>query len=57
MRFKVSISTSTVSNLKHPDKHKLRATMIRLRQQGKSYRQIGNSLGIHWTRVSQILKT
>jgi hypothetical protein len=25
-------------------------------QRGKSYRQIGAQLGIHWTRVGQIVK-
>lgn len=55
MLFVVPVSATTASNLKHPDKQKLRETIIRMRKQGKGYREIGNSLGIHWTRVEKII--
>lgn len=38
------------------DKSLLRKRVLELRQQGMSYRQIGAALGIHWTRVGQIVK-
>jgi hypothetical protein len=50
------VTLSTSSNSHHPDKHYLRATILALRQQGMSYRQIGMALGIHWTRVGQIAR-
>jgi len=31
--------------------------ILRLREQGMSYRKIGVALNIHWTRIGQILKS
>lgn len=45
-----------VSVLLNVDKALLRRRVLELRQQGMSYRQIGAALGIHWTRVGQIVK-
>ena len=54
--FDVPVAPSTSSDLCHPDKHLLRATILAMREQGMSYRQIGKALGIHWTRVGQIIR-
>jgi predicted XRE-type DNA-binding protein len=45
-----------VSEQLNADKALLRKRVLELRQQGMSYRQIGAALGIHWTRVGQIVK-
>jgi hypothetical protein len=34
----------------------LKETILMLREMGWSYRQIGREVGLHWTRVGQILK-
>jgi DNA-binding CsgD family transcriptional regulator len=41
--------------LRNPDKAQLRADILAMLQQGMSYRKIGAALGIHWTRVQQIV--
>jgi len=44
-------------NQRNPDKAKLKETILALREMGWSYRQIGREVGLHWTRVGQILKS
>ena len=41
-----------------PDKNKdyLKSIILGMRVSGMTYRQIGTALGIHWTRVGQIIK-
>ena len=39
----------------YPDKQELRTLIVHLRDQGMSYRKIGVALGIHWTRIGQIV--
>jgi DNA-directed RNA polymerase specialized sigma24 family protein len=34
----------------------LRTLVLEMHEQGMSYREIGKALGLHWTRVHQILK-
>jgi hypothetical protein len=34
----------------------LKETILALRAQGWTYRQIAHEVGVHWTRVGQILK-
>lgn len=41
----------------NPDKVALAAQIMVLKQSGWSYRSIGRHLGIHWTRVQQIVKS
>lgn len=53
---KIPLPPSTEADLRHPDKEKLRETILTLRTQGMSYREIGREVGLHWTRVGQILK-
>jgi hypothetical protein len=54
--FDIPIPISTQSNLRNSDKEHLGKEIQALVQQGMSYRQIAQELGIHWTRVGQILK-
>ena len=55
--FEIPLPPSTEADLRHPDKEKLRDTILTLRAQGMSYRTIGRELGLHWTRVGQILQS
>jgi DNA-directed RNA polymerase specialized sigma24 family protein len=38
------------------DKAKVRETIFKLRAEGLSYREIANVVGLHFTRIRQILK-
>lgn len=55
-RFAISVPQSTASRARNPDKPQLRATILAMIEQGMSYRAIGAVLGIHWTRVGQVVK-
>jgi hypothetical protein len=54
-RFHTPIPQSTESSLQNPDKEQLRADILIMLRRGLSYRKIGALLGIHWTRVGQIV--
>jgi DNA-binding CsgD family transcriptional regulator len=54
--FDVPIPPSTATHLAHHDKNQLCAKILSLRAEGLSYRAIGEALGLHWTRVGQIMK-
>ena len=41
----------------NPDKAKLKETIRALRDLGWSYREIGREVGLHWTRVGQIVRS
>jgi len=41
---------------KYSDKSEQRRVIMQLRGQGWSYREIGREVGLHWTRVGQILR-
>lgn len=56
LQFNIPLSSSTESDLCNPDKDALRQTILDLRAQGMSYCQIVEIVGLHWTRVSQIMK-
>lgn len=45
-----------VTNQRNPNKAKLKETILALRVLGWSYREIANEVGLHWTRVGQILR-
>jgi hypothetical protein len=47
---------SVETEQRNPDKMKLKETILALRAAGWSYRQIGREVGLHWTRVGQILR-
>lgn len=57
LRFNIPLPASTESDLRNPDKTQLRADILVMRAKGMSYRKIGVALGIHWTRVQQIVKS
>jgi len=42
---------------RNPDKQLLHATVLELRGQGMSYREIAQVIGLHWTRIRQIVKS
>jgi hypothetical protein len=54
--FDVPLPPSTSTNLAHPDKDQLRAEIVTLCAEGLSYRARGEVLGMHWTRVGQLVK-
>jgi hypothetical protein len=56
LHFDIPLPASTESDLRNPDKAQLRADILIMLQQGTSYRKIGAVLGIHWTRVGQIVR-
>ena len=55
-RFDIAVVQSTESRLRNPDKEQLRADILTMRAKGMSYRQIAREVGLHWTRIQQILK-
>jgi hypothetical protein len=54
--FDVPVPVSTATHLAHLDKEQLRVEIMALRAEGLSYRAIGEALGLHWTRVGQLVK-
>lgn len=42
---------------KYSDKSEQRRVILELRALGWSYREIADEVGLHWTRVGQILKS
>jgi hypothetical protein len=56
-RFELPVSPSMATNQRNPDKAHLKETILALRAAGWSYRQIGREVGLHWTRVGQILRS
>ena len=55
--FEISLSPSTLSDQLYNNKNHLKSIILEMHSSGMSYRQIGSALGIHWTRVGQIIKT
>jgi hypothetical protein len=55
--FVIPQSSSTSTDNRYPDKAKLLETILTLRAGGMSYREIAWAIGVHFTRVQQILKT
>jgi DNA-directed RNA polymerase specialized sigma24 family protein len=51
------LPVSAASNQKYPDKAEQRHVILALRAQGWSYREIAEEVGLHWTRVGQIIKS
>ena len=54
--FEIPMPTSTKTAQLNTDKDLLRKQILEMREQGMSYRQIGAIVGLHWTRVGQIVK-
>jgi hypothetical protein len=55
-RFEVAYSEVAIATQRNPDKELLWATILQLREQGKSYREIAQVVSLHWTRIQQIVK-
>jgi DNA-directed RNA polymerase specialized sigma24 family protein len=54
--FEIPLPQSTVTKLSFSDKELLRTLVLEMHEEGMSYREIGRALGLHWTRVHQIVK-
>jgi hypothetical protein len=57
LNFEIALPQSTVTKLSFSDKTLLRTLVLDMHEQGMSYREIGKALGLHWTRVHQIVKS
>jgi hypothetical protein len=57
LRFDIPLPVSTESDLHNPDIEQLLADILTMRAQGMCYRQIARAVGLHWTRVQQIVKS
>jgi hypothetical protein len=53
--FDIPLPQSTITNQINPNKVSLRESILVLRAEGKSYREIAAIVNIHFTRVRQIL--
>lgn len=53
----IPTSQATLSDQLHPDKEQLRTTILQLREQDMNYREIAQKVGLHWTRIQQIVKS
>jgi DNA-directed RNA polymerase specialized sigma24 family protein len=54
--FPIPEPLSRSTDQRYPDKQQLNEMILDLREQGVSYREIATQLGIHWTRVWQLLQ-
>ena len=54
--FDMPEAASTASNRLNGNKALLREKVLEMRQRGMSYRQIADAVGLHWTRVGQIVR-
>ena len=57
LAFQIPLPQSTVGNHLHTDKNALRERIVALRAEGMSYRKIVRVVGLHWTRIGQILNS
>ena len=55
--FEVAYSEVAIATWRNPDKDLLRAIVIEFREEGMSYREIAWAVGLHWTRIQQIVKS
>ena len=56
LNFEIPLPQSTVTKLSFSDKALLRTLVLKMHEQGMSYREIGKALGLHWTRVRQLVR-
>jgi hypothetical protein len=54
--FDIPVAPTTLSDQHYTNKEHLKSIILDMHANGMSYRQIGAALGIHWTRVGQIIK-
>jgi hypothetical protein len=57
LNFEIALPQSTVTKLSFSDKALLSTVVLEMREQSMSYREIGKALGLHWTRMHQIVKS
>jgi hypothetical protein len=55
--FALTQSDIAIATQRNPDKQLLRATVLELRVQGRSYQEISQVVGLHWTRIQQMVKS
>jgi hypothetical protein len=55
LEFTLPLPAATITNQQVQDKAKVRETIFQLRAEGLSYREIANVIGLHFTRIRQIL--
>ena len=55
LEFDIEIPDSTISRDRNPDKVVLRERIFQLRAEGSSFREIAREVGLHWTRIQQIV--
>lgn len=55
--FEIPLPQSTLSDRLYTDKDALRDHIIAFRAEGLSYREIAQEIGLHWTRVGQVLNS
>ncbi len=56
LRFEICVASATLSEQYDKNTDDLKSIILGMRASGMTYRQIGTALGIHWTRVGQIVK-
>jgi hypothetical protein len=56
LEFALPLPASINTNQQVSDKAKVRETIFKLRAEGLSYREIANVIGLHFTRIRQIIK-
>ena len=54
--FEISLPLTTLTNQPYNIKEHLKSIILGMRASGMSYRQIGTALGLHWTRIGQIIE-
>ena len=57
LNFEILLPLSTVTKVSFSDKALLSTLVLDMHEQGMSYRELGRALGLHWTRVHQIVKS
>jgi len=57
LNFEIPLPQSTVTKLSFSGKAILRTLVLEMHEQNMSYREIGRTLELHWTRVHQIVKS
>lgn len=50
-------SDDFLAKKRNPDKQQLRETILKLRNQEMSYRPIAQAVGVHYTRLQQVVKS
>ena len=57
LQFEISLLLTTLNNQHYTNKEHLKPIILEMRSSGMIYCQIGTALGLHWTRVGQIIRS